>query len=549
MSLSLSFISFFAGLGLFLYGMTQLEEALKVLSSASFRRFLRKTTGNPISSMLGGTLTTMLLQSSSMVGLMMMALVGAGVIPLYNAVGVVLGANLGTTFTGWIVATLGFKLNLAALAVPLMGAGALWSVLVTRREGWLAWGRLVLGLGMLLFGLDAMKSSMESVPQFLDIRLLQGYPALVYLLVGVVFTALIQSSSAAMMITLSALHAGIVDLPAAAALVIGADLGTTSTLVLGSINASAIKKRLALSHVLINVVTAVMAFALLPLLLRLVQSSGLDDPLYHLVAFHSSFNVIGIVLLLPWVKPFARFLESRFVDSEDDVRTYIQSVPAGVVAESELAVMREVECLLLKVAALALRTMKLEAGSLQLGEDLQQRLQQAFPAGKPFEDCYDDIKTLEGEILEYCGEIQSGKVAPELVKKLHRYLNGARHGVYAAKALQDIRKDLVALRHAEVATLEQFYQDQLSLQKRQLRALLALLVTTHRPRQLSEELNSLRQQNRAAHQATEQALFVRGLHDGADEHQTSTLLNVNREFQAATHNFSRAIGCLRLEED
>ncbi|RLT92124.1 MAG: Na/Pi cotransporter family protein [Ketobacter sp.] len=548
MSIWMSLLSFVAGLGLFLYGMSQLEEALGVLSSGSFRRFLRRSTGNPVTSVLGGTLTTMLVQSSSMVGLLMMALVGAGIIPLANAVGVVLGANLGTTFTGWIVATLGFKLNLAALALPAMGGGALWCVLLARREHWLAWGRMLFGLGLLLFGLDAMKSSMEQVATRFDVSVLQGYPAIVYLLVGVAFTALIQSSSATMMITLSALHTGIVDLPSAAALVIGADLGTTSTLALGGIKASAVKKQLALAHVLINVVTATLAFLGLPLLLSLVDASGVEDPLYQLVAFHSGFNLVGIVLLLPWVKPFSRFLERRFLSSDDDVRTYIQNVAPTLVQESLEAVAREVECLLVKVMALTLRNLKLEPESLRLTLAMQQRLQQAFPSGQRFEESYDEIKRLEGEILEFCGAVQTGVVAPDQVKQVHRYLNAARHGVYAAKSGKDIRQNLAFLRHSEKHTLTAFYQAQVGLQKQRLTELGTLLEAHYQPAHLRTELGRLQEQVRQSHRDTEQTLFVQGLHDGADEQETSTLLNVNRELKAALDNFALALGCLRLED-
>lgn len=131
---------FFAGLGLFLLGMNQLEEAIKTLGSGSFRVFLKRYTSNTLTSVFSGTLTTMLVQSSSMVGLMMMAFVGAGVMPLANAVGVVLGANLGTTFTGWLVAALGFKLPLSEFAVPIMGFGGLgivFSCAAIASVGWI----------------------------------------------------------------------------------------------------------------------------------------------------------------------------------------------------------------------------------------------------------------------------------------------------------------------------------------------------------------------------------------------------------------------------
>ncbi|MDY6919990.1 MAG: Na/Pi symporter [Pseudomonadota bacterium] len=548
MSLSHSFLWFGAGLGLFLYGMSQLEEGLGALSSQSFRRFLRRTTANPISSLLGGTVTTMLVQSSSMVGLMMMALVGAGVIPLYNAVGVVLGANLGTTFTGWIVATLGFKLDLTATAVPLMGGGALWLMLLSGRERWQPWGRLVLGLGLLLFGLDAMKTSMEQVSARFDVGALQGYPALVYLLVGVLFSALIQSSSATMMITLSALHAGIIDLHSAAALVIGADLGTTSTLALGGIGATAIKKQLALAHILINVVTAILAFSLLPLLLGIIERSTLQDPLYHLVAFHSGFNLVGILVLIPFVKPFSRFLERRFLAPEEDVRTFIQNVPPTVAGEAVEATGKEVACLLWKVLALALRDWKLDAVGLGLQGDAAERLQRAASHHRHFEQEYDAIKFLEGEILEFCGAVQAGSVTPEQVKELHRYLNAARHGVYAAKSLKDIRQNLAMLRHSEAASLQAYYTEQLDYLKQQLRTVIELLSTQTGP-PLRQALLAAREDNRALHQEVEQRLFSQGLHEGADERETSTLLNVNRECRAAVHNLLRALGFLRLEDE
>ena len=545
-----SFIAFFSGLGLFLFGMMLLEKGIKSLSSESFRLFLRKTTSNPVSALVGGTLTTMVVQSSSMVGLMMMAFVGAGVIPLANGVGVVLGANLGTTFTGWVVTTLGFKLKLSEYAMPLMGLGAFWIVILNNQPRWKAWGNLILGLGLLLFGLDAMKTSMEQVAASFDIQMLQGYPAIVYLLVGVAFTAVIQSSSAAMIITLSALSAGIVDLPSAAALVIGADLGTTSTMALGGIGASAIKKQLALAHVLINVVTAVQAFVLLGFYLSLVEGVlGADDPLYSLVAFHSLFNLIGIVLFLPVVKLFSRFLENRFSDTQWDVRAYINNVPFNMSAESLLAVSKEVERVIVQVSALAFRNLKIEAETLRVTQSTKQLLANAFAKEKQFIDCYDDIKKLEGEILEYAGQVQTLPLEPEKVGLLHRYLNAARHSVYAAKSMKDIRENLAQLRHSENSSLRAFYETQLQEQKTALVALLQLLHGDHEAGYMREQLNVLRSKAQQNQMLIEQKMFSSGLQEGASEEETSTLLNVNRELRAATENLSKAVGFLRLEDE
>lgn len=541
---------FVAGLGLFLYGMMVLEESLRTLSSDSFRLLLRKTTANPVASVLGGIVTTMVLQSSSMVGLMMMAFVGAGIIPLYNAVGVVLGANLGTTFTGWIVTTLGFKLNLADLAVPLMGLTAIWIVLWREREQWRAWGGFGFGLGLLLFGLDAMKNAMEQLALGADVTLLQDFPLVVFLLTGVVVTALIRSSSAALMIILSALHAGSLDLPAAAALAIGADLGATSTLALGSIKGSAVKKQLALAHVLFNLATSTMAFLLLTPLLWLVQEGyGISDPLYSLVAFHSTFNAVGVLLFLPFARPFARFLGRRFLDSDSDIRTYINNVPPALPVEAITAVTKEVQRLLVQVLALNLRNLKVDIQALRLPSQQQDLLLEAFPPERSYGDCYGDIKKLEGELLAYAGRVQTGTLTQLQVKQLHRLLNAARHGVYAAKSLKDIRENLVTLRHSDIAAVKEFYEDQLRYEKSTLVLLLQLMLGEHDSRYLDEELQRIREQNRMLHQQVETDLFQTGSQPGADPLETSTLLNVNREFRASVQSFAKAVGHLQLPAD
>ncbi len=548
MSVTLGVLSFFTGLGLFLFGMQLLEAALKALSSESFKQILRRSTSNPFTSMLAGTLTTMVVQSSSMVGLMMMAFVGAGVIPLANAVGVVLGANLGTTFTGWIVATLGFKLKLTAFALPCMGLGALFAVVFESREKFKSWALLVLGFGLLLFGLDAMKTSMEALAARFDIALLQGYPTIVYLLVGVVFTAVIQSSSAAMMITLSALHVGIVDLHSAAALVVGADLGTSSTMILGGFGASAVKKQLALAQVLINVITATMAFSFLPLLLRLVQQGySLEDPLLALVAFHSTFNLIGIALILPFSGRLSRYLATRFLGSEQDVRTYINNVPAQEVEEALIAVRKEIECLLLRICALTLRNFKLEVEVLPVNHQLLERMHSALPADKTYLDSYAEIKKLEGEILEFAGLIQVGRVSTQQVQRLHELLSAARHGVYAAKSMKDIRENLAELRHSANPALTRFYESQVALHKSVLTSVLQLAFGSLDAAAVREERLLQQNRNRDAHLDTEKQLFTRGLFEGANEHETSTLLNVNREFRAATDNLFDMTGLLRSD--
>ncbi|MDH3363937.1 MAG: Na/Pi symporter, partial [Gammaproteobacteria bacterium] len=232
-----------AGLGLFLFGMHELEHALTQLAGRSFKKFLRQYTAKPLRGVLAGAVTTAALQSSSVVSLIVLAFVGTGIISLASALGIVFGSNLGTTMTGWIVATIGFKLDIEALALPIItigGFGVVWSAAGTRRAGL---SHFVVGFGLMLMGLEFMKSGALVATTLFDPTALAGYPLIVFLLAGLLLTAVIQSSSATIMITLSALYAGAIPLESAAAIAIGADLGTTVTALLGSLAGSAAKKR------------------------------------------------------------------------------------------------------------------------------------------------------------------------------------------------------------------------------------------------------------------------------------------------------------------
>ena len=270
-----------AGLGLFLFGMHQLEQALTQLAGRSFKKFLRQYTAKPLRGVLAGAVTTAALQSSSVVSLIVLAFVGTGIISLASALGIVFGSNLGTTMTGWIVATIGFKLDIEALALPLItigGFGVVWSATGTRRSGA---SHFVVGLGLMLMGLEFMKAGALIATTLFDPSALAGYPLIIFLLAGLLLTAIIQSSSATIMITLSALYAGAIPLDSAAAIAIGADLGTTITALLGALAGSAAKKRVAAAVVLFNVVADTIAFlSLKPLLRFITEVLAIGDPLF-----------------------------------------------------------------------------------------------------------------------------------------------------------------------------------------------------------------------------------------------------------------------------
>lgn len=533
---------FISGLGLFQVGMLWLEQALRSLSSSSFRRVLRITTRHRLAAVTSGVLVTMLVQSSTMVGLMSMALAGAGVIPLYNAIGVMLGANLGTTFTGWIVATLGFKLDFGAYAMTIMGSGGIVIVLFNRRERVNAWGQLIIGVGCLLLGLTLMKQSMLSVADQFDLQWIREYHSIVFLLAAMLMTALMQASSATVMIALAALDSDIIDFPSAAAMVIGADIGTTFTLMLGAFKGSPIKKQLAAAQVIFNVFTGLIAYLLLlPFAQPLVALAGVTDPLYALVAFHSLFNAIGITLLIPVMPWYAHQMEQHFLNDDEDVRRFINNVPARMVPDAITAITKETRRLLLQTMAINLRNLKIDPHSLTLSHQAEDALQEIFPPHLSYNDSYAAIKKLEGDILEYAGRVQTQSISTPQIQRILRLLSAVRHGVYSAKSLKDIRENLAAFRHGESESVEILYRELTQQQKAFYSRLHTLLDHATDSAFMKEEGARLLRDLEAYYLHVQTELFKRGLRHGLTEIDLSTSLNINRELYAALKNLTEGV--------
>lgn len=299
-----------AGLGIFLLAMQLMENALKNLAGEKLTGFIHRNTNTPLKGVFTGTIATAILQSSSLVTLMLMAFVGAGLLSVQNSLGVIYGCNLGTTLTGWIVTLLGFNADIGIFAYPMTAIGALLYTVTYQKPKWSPLFQFITSFGLLFIGLEYMKLGMSGLTQDLNTEILKDLSVFSYFVFGFVLTALIQSSSATMLITLTALNTGIIQLYDAGAIVIGADLGTTVTALIGSIGGSRARLQTALAHFIFNLTTDSIAFALLtPLIGLSVYLIGNDQPLLNLVLFHSLFNFIGILVFLPLTKHLATFLE------------------------------------------------------------------------------------------------------------------------------------------------------------------------------------------------------------------------------------------------
>lgn len=532
-------INLVTGLGIFLFGMMQLERGIQSLNSDWIKQWLKNNTGHRFNSVLTGTIVTAIVQSSSMISLIILAFASAGLIPLTNAIGVLLGANLGTTLSGWIVATLGFKLHLDAIALPAIGLGALLQVFAEQHKKWTAAGKLIFGLGLLLFGLSIMKEAVAVLPNEFNVERLKHLNAFSFLVLGTALTAVIQSSSATMMIALAALDTGMINLPGAAALVIGADLGTTSTTALGSIKGSVIKRQLALAHFSFNLVTNTLAFLiLLPLLPVIMQWLTLSDPLYSLVAFHSCFNVFGLFLFVPLLTPFSRWIGTRFMADVPN-QSALSAVPPTVTDAALAASHAHVKNMLAAALATNLRNLRIEQ-QLQLNALTANLLQSASPSGQPFENRYEHLKQQEGELLHYLARVQTQEMSQMAARQLTGLLDCARDAVYAVKTLKDIRQNLTALRHTSTPSLHQFNEQFQSYLKPFYRQLIALLVDQHPQNYVIEQLKGLAQQNEVLHRELHEAIQAYSGEGVVEPEQLSTLFNVNREIWHANNSLLAA---------
>ena len=293
--------------------MVILTEGLRGLAGDALRRLLARSTTTPLRGAATGALTTALIQSSSATTVTAISFVGAGLLTFPQALGIVFGANIGTTITGWMVAIIGFKLKLGTAALPLIFIGVLIRLFARGRLRQFGWA--MAGFGLLFFGIDAMKQGMV---QFEGLVTPEDFPAdtltgrLQLLLIGIGITLVTQSSSAGVAISLVALAAGSISFAQGAAMVIGMNIGTTFTAALATIGGSTASRQTGYGQVVYNVLTGIMAFFLLgpftSVADQFIAAGGPGNAQIALVSFHTLFNTLGVILVLPLAGPFARLI-------------------------------------------------------------------------------------------------------------------------------------------------------------------------------------------------------------------------------------------------
>jgi phosphate:Na+ symporter len=434
-----------AGIGLFLFAMYLLEESLKNLSGRNFKLFLQRITKNKIGAVTGGAIVTAILQSSSMVSFMVLAFVGAGVFNMRNAMAIILGANLGTTIDSWLVATLGFNVDIEVVAYPAVCIGGLLLILLGNRKNIKYISFFLFGFGLLFIGLSFMKTAMEAQVKISDFSKYAEMSLAVFLLIGFIITLLVQSSSVTMALTLSALHVGAISFPIAAAIILGSETGTTIKMVLGAIGGNASKKRVVLGNVLFNVFLTLFAFILLkPILLLITDVLAIKNPLIGLVTFSTLINLVSILLFLPVLDSFAKFLERFFKDTDGSTAAFISH---ATIAEPVTALdlfKRETEYFLHNSMLFNLELFKIDTEFLQDKIKFKEVNEKIKFSLKTNEEKYDFLKQLQGEIQAFYLALRP-KLQSEQYSELNQLISAVRSAMHSAKSIKDIANNITNL--------------------------------------------------------------------------------------------------------
>ena len=313
-----------AGVAILLFGMILLEEGFRVFTKGPLQNILKKATSKLYKSISTGALVTALIQSSSLVSVITISFISAGLISLSGGLGLIFGANIGTTATAWLVAGFGLKVNISALAMPMLIFGIVFSFQKTSSLKGL--GNVLAGLGFFFLGIHYMKEGFEVFKQYIDLTqyAVPGFKGIViYTIIGIFITTVLQSSSATLALILTALSAGQIEYENALALAIGANVGTTITAILGSISSNAAGKRLAGAHFVFNVATGIVALALIYPLAKLVNiladslTIADTDFTLKLALFHTIFNVLGVIIMIPFIKKLEQLLVKYIKVKED----------------------------------------------------------------------------------------------------------------------------------------------------------------------------------------------------------------------------------------
>ncbi len=515
------------GIGLFIFSLKLMEEAVKNLSGRTFKLFLQKLTKNKLLAVAGSALLAALLQGSSVLMVMVLALVGAGVLSLSGALAFILGANIGTTLDSWVVAMVGFKMNLEAVSYPAIIMAAVFQILPSR-EKLKYHSQLLFGFGLLFTSVSLMKISVAEQLNHFDPELFYGMASWKFVLAGVVITMLIQSSLVTMALVLSALHSAAIDFPAAAAIVVGSEVGKTVKIFLGTLDGLAAKKRLALGNFLVNVITAIFAYAFLPQLVAMVQNiPGIVDPLTGLVAFQSVINIMAVIIFLPFLNTFSRFLERRYRDDFSEVTTFIRKENLTDPSSAIELFVKDADYFLHLSMVFNLELFGLKSVYRKFNPAWIEMDEKRGFFAKSHSGQYEFLKTLQGELQLFYTRLRSNDLSNEQSKRLELIISAIRSCMHAAKSANDVSSNIHNLYSSSNAAKFDIYSH---LREHIEKVYVSLEEISWRKSAVTyDELRHVYEEILDAYERFLEAIYLQAKEGMLKSNDFTTILNFNRE--------------------
>ena len=456
-----------AGVAIFLFGMLFLEDGFKAFTGGILEKILKRTTDKLWKSMAFGIVSTSIMQSSSLVSVITISFLSAGLIGLAAGIGIVFGANLGTTTGAWLIAGFGLKIDIAAYAMPMLVFGLILTFQNAKSAKGL--GYILAGLGFLFLGIHHMKEGFETFKETIDLAqfAVPGFAGLlIYTGIGIFATVVMQSSHASLVITITALAAGQITYENALALAIGANIGTCITAILGAISANVVGLLLAGAHLIFNVTTGVVAIALINYILVAVDwvsaevGIASDNWTLKLALFHTLFNLLGIIIMVPLLNPLVTLLRKLMPDPKPDLVAplYLNDAVAEFPDALVETVRKEVLHLYDNAFEVLAHGLNLHRHDIRSEADLLELAQQPEQLIEfDIDDIYGrKVKVLYNAIVEFTSRSQ-GQLPQEHLERIYVLREAARDIVEAIKDVKHMRKNLVAYILSDNASIKGEY--------------------------------------------------------------------------------------------
>ncbi|MEA1955082.1 MAG: Na/Pi symporter [Campylobacterota bacterium] len=442
-----------AGVAVFLIGMVFMEDGFKLFSGGKLEKVLKKSTSSVPKAIGTGFFATALVQSSSLISVIIISFLSAELITLSGAIGVVFGSNIGTTTTAWMVSAFGVKIKIAQFAMPMLIFGVVFRF--NKKKSYQGLGNILVGLGFVFLGISFMKDGFDALKNGLDLAqfAMDGYlGVLVYVLIGAVATVVIQSSSATMALIITALATNQILYFNALELAIGANIGTTVTAVIGSLASNENGKRLAVAHFIFNMVTGFIAIVFLYQLADLVTSLSStigiarDDYAMQLALFHTIFNIIGVLAVAPFTSKLVVFLEGLFEKKTKDISRarYLDDAIVEVPEVAQVALRKEIIHLYDNATEVLSHALSLHRHTyIGKGEDINKVVESSVKKiDINIDDFYErKIKILYGDIIKYA-TISQESMSIEDKHKIYSLKIACRDIVEAIKNVKVLQKNI-----------------------------------------------------------------------------------------------------------